>query len=356
MYVTKRGNKFRAWERVNQDGIVRKYSVTMDRDTPQARKKAAEALAAKIARPVSDLRYSDLVRMYIEYQQMTVKMSTWTRNKASLERLSSVFGNPRISDMTAGFISSRLLKKTKDPTTYNEYLRRLKSMLRWAFRNDLTESQNAVEKLRPIGGKTDREKAVDKFLDSDELVRLLAGFTPYYRNIFEFLALSGLRIGELIALDDADVGDEIRVTKTFDSNNGVINTPKTFAGKRSVYVQPELAACIRRIRAQSNAHRMRVNRRPPYFIIGPYGDRLSYVKSARVFRETCQEILGRKLTIHALRHTHVALMAENGIELDAIARRLGHSDSRITREIYYHVTKRQKEKDDAAFAAVRLMV
>ena len=359
MYVTQRGPKFRAWERVVlPDGTIKKISVTMDRDTPQARKKAEKALRAKqiaLTPKSSDITYSELVAAYIEFQRATLKPSTCRRNEASLKRLSDTFGNARLSYMTAGFISGKLLKKTTDPGTYNEYLKRLKAMFRWAYRMDYIKSPECVDKVKPLKEKTEAQKVADKYLEADELKAVLDASSEYYRNIFEFLALSGLRIGELIALNDEDVTDtEIIVNKTYDAVNDTTSTPKTFASIRSVHIQPELADCIARVRQMSRLHSMISGTRYPYFAVNARGGHLSYYRTNRLFRAACERVTGKSLTLHALRHTHVALMAEKGIELDAISRRLGHSGTKITREIYYHCTEKQREKDNAAFDAVSI--
>ena len=358
MYVTQRGNKFRAWERITlPDGSVKKISVTMDRDTSQARKKAQAELAKKAAKPKSELHYDDLVELYIKYQKATLKPSTWARNEASLKRLSATFGNVVLSKMTSGFISSRLLDKTSNPGTYNEYLKRLKSMFRWAYRFDYIGSSACVDKIRPLKeDMTESQKVADKYLEACELRIVLEATTEYYHNIFEFLALSGLRIGELMALENSDITEtDIIVRKTYDHRNGVTNTPKTAAGWRYVHIQPELKQCIIRIKNRSREYRIRTGSRLPCFVISPQGGRLSYDKTNRVFRALCVRLTGKPLTLHALRHTHVALMAEAGVDLDAIARRCGHSNSSITREIYFHVTKKQAEKDAAAFDSVTIL-
>jgi len=353
MYVEKRGNKYRFVERYKINGETKRVSVTLDRDTPQSRRKAAELLEAKKMIPSKGMTYSELVEAYIKYQSATLKMSTWKRNEASLKRLD--FGKGKVEDMTAGFISSRLLDKTTKPGTYNEYLKRVKAMFRWAYQNDYISSSDCVDKIKPM--KDDRKSRIaNKYLETDELKKVLASASDYYRNVFEFLALSGLRIGELIALDDADVGKtEISVTKTYDFRNGIMNTPKTAAGNRTVHIQPELAKCIWRIRAESNQNRLVSGHRVPYFVVSPYGGRLSYEKTNRVFKSLCESLTGKPLTLHALRHTHVALMAASGADLEAIARRIGHESTKITKEIYYHVTDSQKKKDDATFDAITIL-
>lgn len=355
MYVTKRGAKYRAWERVvDPDGTVHKISVTMDKDTPQARNKARKALEMKKPKPLDTMRYSDLVTAYIQFQKATVKTSTWTRNEASLKRLMKNFEDAKLTDMTSGFITAKLLSVSSEPRTFNEYLKRVKSMFRWAYRNDYIPSSACVDKIKPL--KDDKaERIADKYLEADELKKVLEAASDYYSDIFAFLALSGLRIGELIALNLEDITeDDIIVRKTYDSLNGVMNTPKTEAGWRYVHMQPELKSCVRRIRARSATHRLRTGVKMPYFVVSQQGGRLSYTKANRVFTGLCERLVGRRLTLHALRHTHVALMAES-VDLDAIARRCGHSNSKVTREIYFHVTKEQKAKDDAAFDAVSIL-
>ena len=357
MYVTKRGNKYRAWERIVVDGVPKRISVTMDRDTPQARNKARRQLEAKKVKPSSSLTYKELVEAYINFQKATMKMSTWTRNESTLLRLADTFGkNKKVEDMTAGFISARLLTKTKEPGTYNEYLKRLKAMFRWAYQHDHIASAEFINKLKPIKeDMTESQKVADKFLESEELEKLLAAATPFYSAVFEFLALSGLRIGELIALEDKDVTDtDIIVRQTYDMNNNVVNTPKTEASWRYVHIQPELKDCIRRIRQMSKQHCLVSRRRPPYFVVNVNGGRLSYVNANNTYKSLCVRVLKRQLTLHSLRHTHVALMCEQGIELRALSQRLGHSDSKITQQIYYHVTEKQRQKDNAAFDSVTI--
>ena len=42
---------------------------------------------------------------------------------------------------------------------------------------------------------------------------------------------------------------------------------------------------------------------------------------------------------HIFRHTHASLLAEAGIDLVQIMKRLGHADDTTTRQIYLHITK-----------------
>ena len=80
-----------------------------------------------------------------------------------------------------------------------------------------------------------------------------------------------------------------------------------------------------------------------------YDSYLDYLK------ETSERVLGRNVTPHMLRHTHASLLAENDIDLEIIARRLGHKDSKVTEDIYLHVTEKRRKKDAEAIDAVSLL-
>ena len=52
------------------------------------------------------------------------------------------------------------------------------------------------------------------------------------------------------------------------------------------------------------------------------------------------------LSFHSLRHSHVALLLANGIDISAISKRLGHSNTTTTSEVYAYLIDEYKEKTD----------
>lgn len=92
-----------------------------------------------------------------------------------------------------------------------------------------------------------------------------------------------------------------------------------------------------------------------FFMHSRSGGPVRYFAYNKYLRENSDRILGRKLTAHALRHTHASLLLEQGVSIDTISRRLGHENSRITREIYLHVTEKLKERDNEQLARISLL-
>ena len=85
------------------------------------------------------------------------------------------------------------------------------------------------------------------------------------------------------------------------------------------------------------------------------GDHLQYRAYEKYFCTNAQRLIGRKLTIHSLRHTHASLMMENGMDEQSIARRLGHTNSKVTKEIYLHVTKKMQERENQKIKSIRIL-
>jgi integrase len=60
--------------------------------------------------------------------------------------------------------------------------------------------------------------------------------------------------------------------------------------------------------------------------------------------------LNSELTPHSLRRTHPSLLAEVGVAFEQIMDRLGHSDDRITKNVYLHVTQEIKKEASQKFS------
>ena len=73
-----------------------------------------------------------------------------------------------------------------------------------------------------------------------------------------------------------------------------------------------------------------------------------------MIQQRCQIKSKLCITPHIFRHTHASLMFEKGIGIHAISDRLGHANSKITHEIYLHVTKKLKEKRNEEIKNVKI--
>lgn len=369
MWIEKLNNgKYRLVERYTDPltGKERKMSVTMEKNTAATRKTAADALRAKIENAAAvvssdSVTLKKLVEAYRKDQKKTVRPSTYTRNYYAGNAIMEMLGEDTlVNKLTAPYVREKLLARGEEPGTMNEHLKRYKALIRWGYRNDLVKSVDHLTKLPNFKDAPHRESIKDKYMESTELKDLLDHMNhPVWKLLTEFLSLSGLRIGEAIGLESKDIdlkALQIHVTKAYDVVNKEISTAKTLCSIRDVAIQPQLLDCCRRISAEMRRRSMYYGLgRKKLFLYGIDGGYIDYYAYNKYLRENTEKVLGRPLTAHALRHTHASLLMEAGVPIDVISRRLGHENSKVTREIYLHVTKKLKQKDDELIGKVNIL-
>lgn len=342
-------NNGRLYDRyVGLDGETHKISVPLARDTPQARRIAQKALSDKIASKmslVSNMRLFDALELYLS--QKDVKPTTLKNEKSALRQVAEILGDIPVAMITAPIIKRELSGSGKPAATLNRYIAIFNSFLKWAYEYGHIENPLRVSGF-PV--KHEKRDAGELYLERDELISVLddlAGSMDGY--ICRFMVLTGCRIGEAAALTVDDIDDYVHITKTL-TPMGTIQSPKTATSERDVYVQPELRAMLRELydwrRLHQVAHGIRT-------------ERLFYGRGGTFYNmeglRTRLKSIDPKLHPHIFRHTHVALLAERGVSLEAISRRLGHADTKVTARVYYHVTEKAKKREEDMISSVALL-
>ena len=382
MWIEPSRNKYRACAYYIDPltGSRHRVGVTIEKNTPQQRNKAKQKLDDIIARKLSCapdvMRLSTLIDLYARDQAATLKASTCERNKRTCDMFLKILGKDcDVNKLTAGIVKERFLnyrkqkasktknkelreKIEKNNTLINEYITRFKALMRWAYRNDFVENLSFIDKLTRLKDKTKREKVINKFLEADECPILLESMQQQtWHDMTELMLLSGLRVGEVLALNEEDLdftNREIIVNKTYDKTNMIVTTTKTLASTRRVYMQDTLVSFSRSLINSNKRNRalLYLDEAPLFF--APDGRRASYDAYRKYLAEVSERVLGRRIVPHTLRHTHASLLAEQGVPLEQITRRLGHEDSKITREIYIHITEKRKKMENEQIRKIAL--
>ena len=372
------------WTEVQKDGHVKfseryedpmtgkqkKVSVTLEKDTRATRKEAAKILAEKIQKkidalsaPEKEYTLQELVDLYYIHQERSCAISTAKRNRYSLNTSMKLLGSDVLADrLTARYINERLETSGYAAGRLNELIKRFEAMIRWAYNDDYIRDISFLRKVHAYKDIPHKVKIQDKYLDGAELEAVLLSMqdsTDWFL-LTKFLAFSGLRFGEFCALEREDVdldALEIHVTKQYDTNNEIVTEAKSVCSVRDVHIQPELLEVCKGILAYSDRMRMLngLGRRATLFMFNKDGGHVSYYAFAKYLKTHAMEITGKNITPHALRHTHASLLYEAGFTVDEVARRLGHANSKVTREIYLHVTARLKEKDNKKLDSVQFI-
>lgn len=165
----------------------------------------------------------------------------------------------------------------------------------------------------------------------------------YY--VFFCLAFyTGMRKGEIGALRWTDIdGDMISVTRSVAQKlkgDDVFTPPKNRSSIRTLQMPAPLKAVL-------NEHRERCKSFEGFtdscLICG--GIKPLRDSSVQKMNERIATAAGVKvIRIHDFRHSHASLLANEGINIQEIARRLGHSDIKMTWNTYSHLYPQEEER------------
>jgi integrase len=331
------------------DGKVHKVSVAIARDTPQQRRKASEELQRKIASKsalTTVMPLSGLVEAYLSHKD--VKPSTRSNYEYGFKQIIDILGDIETASLTVPYALRRFSESRREQSTINRYILLLNGLLAWAYQYGYIGERMHISPVREKSKKKDAE-----YLEADELKDVLGQLEGTMAGyVCRFLVLTGCRIGEASALTWDDIDDRyVHITKAYKYENGV-STPKTEHSVRDVFIQPELRTFLREYRKWRLVHMTAYGIRSDLLFFsekGTYYDEQYLLKSLQRVKSS------KHIHPHIFRHTHTALLAEQGLSLEAISRRLGHSSSQVTKDIYFHVTEKLKQRDEEALSKVSIL-
>ena len=356
MWIEKTKNGYRAVERYKDPvtNKVRKASVSMEKNTASTRKVAERLLNQRIAQLTSsvyeDITMGELTSLWLEDSKRRLKPSTVDSYESRAQALKKIIP----FDYIVSGISVRQVKynleRIEKISMRNNSIKSIKTILRWGYKNDFIDDISWIDKLQTEEDKLKKEKLDDKYLESYELTTLVNSIQiQKYRDLTLFLALTGMRVGEALALEFTDINLDTRtisVSNTFNAKIHKVMTAKTSSSVREIYIQDELLSLTKRLYQTASSNR---------FVSTKFFPECGYCAYYCYIAKYSEVYAGKRITPHALRHTHVALLAEQGVSLEVISRRLGHENSEITKKIYFHVTEKLKQKDFSEVKEIHIL-
>ncbi|NMM17635.1 MAG: site-specific integrase [Cellulomonas sp.] len=186
-----------------------------------------------------------------------------------------------------------------------------------------------------------------RFLPSTEVGRLLAEVRgTRYEAILTFIAATGVRKGEALALTWPDVdfaGEQIKIRATLARIQGklVSSSPKTTRSRRTLPLTPGMAALLKTCRANQLAeqdHAQSLWQEGGFVFTTETGTPLEPRNVLRALTSAASRAGLTGVSVHTLRHSAATAMLEAGVHLKAVSEILGHSDIRITGDVYGHVS------------------
>lgn len=341
----------------------KKVSVTLNSKSNQAKKQATLELQEKINDKIEQKKQSKITLGQL--------LDLWWKHHKVSIRQSSQVNYEKLLRYIRENINTEALIRNTDTKFYQdfingltqsyEYKKKFRSVLKMALDHavDLEMiNMNPVVRTKvpkPALTKETYENVEDKYLEEDEMIRLLNVYYSTFQSVHhgrlaEFMYLTGLRVGEAISLtvDDYDPNSKtIKVIGTLDYSDGYKNAkkemPKTLASYREIDLSNRAIEIIDELILEN---KLKFKGRTSYLFVGKTGKPIQ-INAFNNSLKTMNDKLGKnaikkKMSSHIFRHSHISLLAELNIPVKAIMERVGHADMETTMKIYTHVTKKTK--------------
>lgn len=149
-----------------------------------------------------------------------------------------------------------------------------------------------------------------------------------------------MRLGEILALEWSDIDFDaktISITKTYNSRAHQIGPTKTPSSVRTIKVNNKILAALLQLK-QRNTKK---------YVFSTAGKIISSPPVNSGLHRALKAIgINKNFHFHCLRHSHVAYLLANDVDLYAISKRLGHKDMTITAKTYAYLLEDKREKEE----------
>lgn len=164
-----------------------------------------------------------------------------------------------------------------------------------------------------------------------------------YKQFFCLMFFTGTRPGEAMALKFSDLNNGyISINKNLTTKGGRnLDTPKNQSSIRQVKIDNVLNRDLLKLKKHYCDLYCDVDY--DYYIFGGKKP-LAPTTINRYKKNACVKGNIRPITLHQFRHSHATLLLQNGMYINEVSRRLGHSKTSTTLDIYTHTDLRQEKR------------
>ena len=279
--------------------------------------------------------------IYLPWYKTQVKESNYKNRLNTIEKHFKFFYRKKVNEIEPIHVQTWQLKLAKDYSP--NYVRIIQGMLSLAFDRAIILGLAKKNPARMVGNIKSKKVKVDFWtLEEFQKVISLLYKGDYYEHYlficFWLLFTTGLRIGEAAALQWEDIDFEsgiISVTKTLyykSMNEYTFVDPKTSASIRTVVIDKDT---IRELKDWMEVQKKVL--KDCNFVLSYSGIPTSKHTLPRALEKLAGLAGVHRIKIHALRHSHVALLISMGVNPLIVKDRLGHEKIQTTLGTYGHL-------------------
>lgn len=179
-----------------------------------------------------------------------------------------------------------------------------------------------------------------------------------YKQFFNLMFFAGTRPGEAMALRFSDLSYcNISINKTisehFVDGSRVTDDPKSLCSVRDISIDKSLYKQLLNLKDLYISKYGNCDF--DYYIFGGIKP-LAPTTINRYKKKACELANIRPIKLHEFRHSHASLLNSCYVSLQSIKERLGHSDVRVTSDVYVHTTDNNKKRIARILNLLRLFI
>ena len=324
----------------------------------------------KVPAPTADDRITvaEFVPQFLSYKSAEIRTSSLVTDESRL-RLHAIpfFGPLRMRAVTPRHVAdwvSSLHSKGLAPNTISEVYAITKSMFARAVELRIIPTSPFGRLRRQRKAMPDAPKHDFQYYTAEQFRRFYASAAAavsaaknpiqerQYMMFFVAAFYTGMRPGEILALHWTDIDFParlIRIRRTYSDRYGE-GPVKTESSVRDIGIPSHL---FDELQVHLRFQRSMPGFSPGFLVCG--GPSHLSVYAARNRRSSYAAAAGLpQIRLHDFRHSHASLLVNNGINIQEVARRLGHSNVQVTWSTYAHLYPREEERALTVLDAVPL--
>ena len=327
----------------------------------ESERRLSNEVQTKEAIPGKKMTVQTLLDEYMAVKQPEVRETTIAKNKSNFDYyILPMFKNIRIDKVTVAMLQKWKLsmeKKGLSLNTKKQAFSDFRAMFNYAIRLEYL-SKNPISKIGNFkDNKTIQQEmnfyTAEEFTKFSSTAKILAEEQREKNNdtsewdfyvFFNIAFYTGLRKGEIYALKWSDINDiylSVKRSVTQRLKGGDRETPPK--NKSSIRTLQMPLPLIQILKEHKERQAQLNNFTDNYRICG--GERSIRDSTVQRRNEMYATMAGlNNIRIHDFRHSHVSVLANENINIQEIARRLGHSRIEMTWNTYSHLYPREEER------------
>ncbi len=301
------------------------------------------------------MKYQDwLINWLDNYVQPSSKTRTYVRyNEIVRQHLIPSVGEYELTELSAFMFQCYITELLKCGN-----LRTKKGLSANTVNSVVTVIQNSLKTAYTLGyipeyfgDKLKRPKATEKqiecFTSTEQKKIEQAALSDNRHKMFGIVLClySGLRIGELLALEWSDIdfaGGKLFVNRSCHDGTDesghfsrITDTPKTASSKRTIPLPKQILPVLRETKKKSNSK---------YVVADGNGEPISVRSYQRSFELLLNKLDIKRKGFHSLRHTFATRALECGMDVKTLSEILGHKNPTVTLNRYVHSMYEHKKE------------